>query len=302
MYTANVAFASIILAAGTALGLVYGTFDTQEVRPWDVPGQEAAKLVTFPVVYPAPPSLAVGLTALDVSNGADIRVSASPPNITRTSALLHLDTWADTRLYSAASIWFAISDGNPGYQTGRFNTVEDHPWYLPQQNTSRRITFARPYAAPPRVVVWLNSLDMDRSRGWRISATATAVTATGFTLNLNTWADTILYSAGATWVAYPSESTGISSGVYSTYDVRNWNPPQLTTSGTVAFPAGTFERVPTVLFALNFLDVGYTANLRMRASVDPVSHTGMAWHFDGWADSVIYSAGASYIAFSEAVQ
>ncbi|EJD33907.1 hypothetical protein AURDEDRAFT_177027 [Auricularia subglabra TFB-10046 SS5] len=302
MYIAKVAFASIVLVAGTALGLVYGTFDTQEVRPWDVPGQQAAKLVTFPVVYAAPPSVAVGLTGLDVSNGANIRVSASATNITRTSAYMRLDTWADTRLYSAASVWFTISPDNLYYQTGQFATTDDHPWYEPRQNTSRRITFARPYAAPPRVVVWLNFIDMDHSRNWRVSATATAVTATGFTLNLDTWADSILYTAGATWVAYPSELTGIWSGVYSTGDVRSWNPPQLVTNGTVVFPAGTFQRDPTVLSALNYLDVGYTANLRMRANVDPVSHTGMTWHFDSWADSVIYSAGASYIAFSEAVQ
>lgn len=295
---ACVVFATTLLAGDTSLGLLYGTFDTQEVRPWDVVAQDASKLETFPGMFTAPPLFAAGLTELNVSNVANIRVSATATNITQTSAYLHLSSWADTRLYSASGSWLVVSARDPSYQAGQFTTTDDHPWYLPQLNTSRKIVFARPYAAPPKIVVWLSMIDMDRTRNWRVSAFATDVTAAGFTININTWADSLLYEATASWVAYPSSMPGVWSGVYSTYDVRFWNPPQLLTNGTVTFPQGLFQCDPTVLLALNYLDVDYHADLRIRASANPVSHSGMTWHFDGWADTILYAAGASYIAFA----
>lgn len=297
-YFASVAFASILLMGHTSLGLLYGTFDTQEVRPWDVVAQDASRLATFPGAFTAPPLFAAGFTELNISNAANIRVSATVTNITQTSAYLHLSSWETTRLYSATSIWLAMSARDPSYQTGQFSTTEDHPWEQPQLSTSRTIVFTRPYAVPPEIVVWLSMIDMERTRNWRISAFATDVTATGFTININTWDDSLIYEATASWVAYPSGMPGVWSGVYHTYDVRHWDPPQLLTNGTVNFPQGLFQCDPTVLLALNYLDVGYTADLRIRASANPVSHSGMTWHFDGWSDTVLYGAGASYIAFA----
>ena len=46
------------------------------------------------------------------------------------------------------------------------------------------------------------------------------------------------------------------------------------------------------------LDMDCKANLRVNAYVDSISTTRMVWHIDTFADSVLYSAGASIIAFS----
>lgn len=298
MKTVLAKLAGVLQAIAVVAGLVFGTFDTQEVRPWDVPGLEAAKRISFPVPFNAPPLIAMGFTALDISNGTNVRIFASASNITQTSAYLHLNSWSDTRLYSTAIVWYAVPPDDPYVQTGRFATLDDHPVDKPQQNTSRRITFARPYASPPRVVVWLNELDLWSGANWRVSATASDVTPTGFTLHLDTWADSVLYQAAASWIAYPSGSNTVWSGTYGTFDVRNANP-QLVTNATIDFPTGFFQRDPTVLNAINYLDVGCKANLRMITSVNPVGQTGMTWHLNSWVDSVIYGAGAEYIAFAQ---
>ncbi|KAE9389627.1 hypothetical protein BT96DRAFT_1024977 [Gymnopus androsaceus JB14] len=58
-----------------------------------------------------------------------------------------------------------------------------------------------------------------------------------------------------------------------------------------------FSTPPTVFMGLNCLDVDKSTNLRIRASASNITPTGMTWHLDGWADTTLYGAGASYIAF-----
>lgn len=177
-------------------------------------------------------------------------------------------------------------------------STEDDDQSKPQTKTERRILFDRPYASPPKVIVWLNQLDMAHNKNWRVEATATDVTADGFTIHLDTWSDSVLFSATAAWIAHPSSKAGVTSGSYNTTDVRGLYPPRLRTEGRVDFPAGTFTATPTVLVAFNKLDVDCVNNLRAKLSAESVSQCGMNWHIYGWSNTQLYSAGASYIAFA----
>ena len=273
------------------------SFNTMEIRPWDKPTLKAVKRESFTKPYTSPPTLSVGLNWLDVANSANIRVSAFADNITNEAADLHIDTWADTTLYSAGCTWLKVVANDPDYQVGQFSTTEDHPWDKPQKQTSRNITFPRAYDAPPKVIVWLNQLDMAKDKNWRISANVTNITTTGFTIHLDTWADTVLYQATAAWIAYPANKANVTSGTYNIQDVRAWNNPQVNNAGRVNFPTGTFSGNPNVLIALNSLDIDCSRNLRLKLSADVVSQSGMNWHCDSWWDTILYSAGASYIAF-----
>ncbi|KAH7152733.1 hypothetical protein EDB81DRAFT_931076 [Dactylonectria macrodidyma] len=280
------------LYPGVGLDIAY--FNTLQVRPADQPVEKASSYQQFSKTYENPPSLAVGLNWLDVSKDANIRVTAFADNITKSSAVIHLDAWAGTILHSAGCTWFRKATDDGEFQIGSFNTLEDHSWKNPQQKTSREIKFARPYTSPPEVVVWLNSLDMDKSRNWRLKATATDITTTGFTIHLDTWSDSVLYSAGAAWIAYPANKPGVTSGSYQT----PWPNTQLQNSGTVKFPDGTFQRAPKVLIAFSSLDVDCSRNLRLKLGADSVSTQGMNWHVGGWSDTKLHSSGASYIAFN----
>lgn len=276
-----------------------GEFHTMEVRPWDSPQLLNSKPVVFSPPFSSPPSIALGLTMLDTKNDANVRVAATADNVISTGFKVSLNAWADTTLYSAGCIWLKVANDDPDYLTGVFNTQEDHPWNAPQANTTRRINFSRPYAAPPHVVVWLHALDMDRGANVRVRAHVSGVDAAGFTLHIDSWADSILYSAGATWIAFPTGKPGVVSGVYNTQDVRPWNQPTLSTSGTVSFPAGAFQSAPRVLSGLSSLDVTKDANLRIKASVAEIAASGFRWNLDAWADTVLFSAGANYIAIAQ---
>lgn len=71
---------------------------------------------------------------------------------------------------------------------------------------------------------------------------------------------------------------------------RNW--------GWANFPYGTFKNAPTVVTGISSLDVDCRANLRLALDTHSVSEHGMNWAINGWADTVLYSTGGSYIAFS----
>ncbi|KAL8404171.1 hypothetical protein RB594_009147 [Gaeumannomyces avenae] len=274
-------------------------FNTMEVRAWDKPAKTASKRQIFSQEFDTPPKLAVGLNWLDVANATNIRVHAYADKLSKASADVHIDTWHDTTLYSAGCTWFTASQSrDPDFQVGEFSTHDDHAWDKPQPNTPRRISFERPYHAPPKVVVWLNQLDMAHDKNWRVMATATDVDAKGFTLHLDTWSNTTLYAAKAAWIAYPADKAGVASGSYSTEDVRPWDKPQLENAGKANFPAGAFRDTPKVLIALNSLDIDCGKNLRLKLSADSVSKDGMTWHIDSWYDTKLYMAAASYIAFT----
>jgi hypothetical protein len=273
-----------------------GTFNTMDVRPWDQPRAENWQLISFPAPYSAAPGLPMGLNELDVGNGGNIRVNAYASDIHPESFHVHIDSWADTTLYSAGCVRLEVAPGDPDFQFGQFSTMDDHPWNEPKKQTSRQINFGRPYATPPQVVVWLNSLDMSRDANWRVNAYATDITATGFVIHIDTWADTVLYSGRISWIAYPSNKPNVSSGRYNTQDVRPWDQPRLANSGQATFGGSGFARPPRVLTALNSIDIDHAHNLRINLNVDSITTTGMTWHIDSWADTTLYSAGASYLA------
>ncbi|KAL8342348.1 hypothetical protein RB601_005013 [Gaeumannomyces tritici] len=227
---------------------------TMEVRAWDEPAKTASKRQIFSQELDTPPKLAVGLNWLDVANATNIRVHAYAGKLSKASADVHIDTWHDTTLYSAGCTWFTASQSrDPDFQVGEFSTQDDHTWDKPQPNTSRRINFERPYHAPPKVVVWLNQLDMAHDKNWRVKATATGVDAKGFTLHLDTWSNTTLYAAKAAWIAWPTRPA--------------WP--------AASFPAGAFRDTPKVLIALNSLDIDCGKNLRLKLSANSVSKDGM---------------------------
>ena len=273
-----------------------GSWITQDVRPEDKPQKLTARNITFGTPFDAPPKLPLGFNLLDLGKGANIRVATSADNITKEGFTISLSTWGDSILYAAGASWFELSRSYYEYQTGEFSTEDDHPWDKPQVKTSRRINFDRPYFTPPKVIVFLKQLDMDKTKNCRISTWVSGIEADGFTIHIDTWADSILYSAVAGWIAYPGDRPYIFSGTAHTREVRSWEKPQLLNSKSIGFGGVLFWRTPNVFMAINSLDFDHTKNLRIWVLAENVSPTGLTWRMDSWGDSIFYSAGASILA------
>lgn len=88
-----------------------------------------------------------------------------------------------------------------GVVTGDF---EKNPTWTLDKGTGDRffdfaVQFPSPFTRPPTVVVGLSDLDAARVR---VKIEATAIAATGFTLHVFTWSDTLIYGVHANWLAY----------------------------------------------------------------------------------------------------
>lgn len=274
-----------------------GTFHTGEVRSSKDACRETSKEITFAPGYAMVPGIVVGLTALDIDRDTISRVKAFTSEIQCVRFKIHLDTWIDTKLYSAGCSWLQLEADDMDFQYGTYNTIEDHPSSVTQMCNTRQITFKRAYACPPIVVVWLSSFAVGSGSSSRITSFATGVTAARFTIHIDTWADSRLYRAVASWIAYPQDRPGVASGNFSIKDLHSWADPQLYNSAYEAFGNAMFDKPPRTFVALNMLDIGRDHNMRVSVRVDNVSTAGMSWHLDTWSNTILHSAGASYLAF-----
>ncbi|KAG8922238.1 hypothetical protein FRC01_014289 [Tulasnella sp. 417] len=247
--------------------------------------------------YVAPPRVVIGLNRLDMQRGTNLRVETYVDGIDRQTFTAHADTWGDTTLYAAGMDALILKPADLDILSGEFNTRDDHPWTRPQQETSHRINFERPFLSPPKVVVFLKSFDTGSGSSTRVLTYASDIDAKGFTIHVDTWADTTLYTAIAGWVAYPEDKDYFYSGTAHTKDIRPWHKPQLETQSRAHFRGAQFLKKPTIFMAFNYIDVSTHSNLRIKAYADNVSTEGMTWHIDGWADTTLWAGGVSYIAF-----
>lgn len=274
-----------------------GQFSTMENRPWDKPLMVYDKIKSYYKKYDSVPQLPVGITSLDISQTKNLRVLATTSEATTDKFKAILETWADTILYSASMTYLEKSPAFDYIQTGVYNTEETRPWREFREKTSKRINFATPFSSPPKVVTWLQALDMKEGTNWRVTVYATDIDSTGFTINADTWGNSVLYMAGVTWLAYPAGQPGVTSGRFNTQDVRPWHIPRHENSGVKNFDKA-FSKTPKVIMALDTLDYDHSKNLRVRLSTSSVTSTGITWHLQSWGDSVMYTTGASFLAWT----
>ncbi|KIL65612.1 hypothetical protein M378DRAFT_178313 [Amanita muscaria Koide BX008] len=269
------------------------SFDTTTVHSWEISQPDTSATVNFHRPYVAPPRLPHGLRKLDFGRGWNIRVQSAIDNIQKDSAVYHIITWLDTKLYSGILDSLNLAPANLDILCGGHsrNCLSD-----PKSPSDVRINFERPFVTPPKVVVFFGGFDLCQSKNWRLSTTATNIDKWGFTLNINTWGDTVPHYAQVGWIAYPEDREHIFSASVSTQDVRPYYKPQLTQSKDITFGDVEFLKCPDVFVAFNQFDIDCKAGFRLNAYVDNVSMKGLTWHIDTWHDTVLYSAAATIIA------
>ena len=248
----------------------------------------------FPRPFIDRPRLAHGLRGIDIENNSSIRVSSTIQNLTKSSADCNIVTWGNTTLLNAVADVFALAPGDMDFLTGEHTR---NLWKYSKVPASVRIDFERPFPTPPKVAVFFNCIELERTRNWRLKTTATDIDVDGFTLHIGTWHDSKVYAARVGWIAYPEDRGQIFSTSVNTADIRPVNKPQLKHSKEISLNSVEFLKTPSVFVALNSIDIDCKANLRINAFVDNVSTTSLIWHIDSWGDTIVYSAGATIIAF-----
>ena len=181
-----------------------GTFHTGEIRPWNAPQLENKKRITFatPFKDAQPPKIVCFLNLLDIDRNTNWRVKAYASDIDANGFTIHVDTWADTILYSAGVTWLAYPADTPGVASGHFSTEDVRPWNKPQSENSATASFAKPFTGAPKVLMALDSLDYEHGKNLRLRLSTSAVTPKGVTWHLQSWWDSIMYRAGASYFAW----------------------------------------------------------------------------------------------------
>ncbi|KAI5867219.1 hypothetical protein GGS23DRAFT_166425 [Durotheca rogersii] len=87
------------------------------------------------------------------------------------------------------------------YDAGSWNTSNVRSWSAPQDHTEGRVKFARKFAAPPKLALSIDTADVCNSANFRVRVYATDVDPYGFTVNVDSWANTKIYSCGVSWIA-----------------------------------------------------------------------------------------------------
>lgn len=240
------------------------------------------------------PKIAVGLTSLNVEVGSNIRVRANADEPERSNMIIHLDSWFDTKLEAAGCTWLETPHSSC-LQVGIFNTMECRSWTRPAPEASKDMKFATDFTKEPTVVVWLNWIDTDRNYDTRIKAYASDITLTGFKIHVDTSGDCVLYSGGVSWIAYPTGSPGICSGIITT--TRDANDPHYEQTGTITFPENEFEGPPKGLIAVTSIDFAQGHDVNFDVLVDTVETTKLDWRIKSSIQSMCRGLDATYIAY-----
>ncbi len=180
--------------------------------------------------------------------------------------------------------------------TGAFSTTEQRDWNQPVASNLKQVKFEPAYKEPPKIAVGLNELDMSKDQNIRIAAYADRISNDSFVVHTDTWADSTLYSAGATWL----EVSGNNAQDFQVGEVSTKQPhsTELLNCKRIEFEHA-YESPPKIVIWLKAVDLAKDHGWRIKAWASSIDKDGFTIHIDTWADTIMYSAAASWIAYPE---
>ena len=175
-------------------GLQAGRFDGAPATP--------STKITFSHPYEQPPVVVVWLSGLDLGAKHNWRLKVETKDITREGFTIVLGTWSDTVWHSASANWIAHHADYPGILSGSYNTEQVRPWNKPSKQTHGLVKFPKPFKTTPYVLAALTSVDFDGTQNMRFIMPLKDISSTGFSWGLDTWDESTLYSATASYIAF----------------------------------------------------------------------------------------------------
>lgn len=165
--------------------------------------QKNSRPIFFPHAFQEPPEVICWLNRLDLASGADFdyRIRAFADEITAESFLAHLNTWDSGRMQGAAMAWVAFPRGKKNVDCGTFSTTSVRKKSDPRPRTTGTVKFRQIFQKVPTVLSALSSIDAAGNADLRVKVTIGDVTREGFRWTLETWDDSTLYAASASWIA-----------------------------------------------------------------------------------------------------
>jgi hypothetical protein len=238
----------------------------------------------------------------DVDSGAmAVRANLVGSDITADGFKIGLETWGGGIMRAASATWIEHAAGAKECHFGQIDTMDDEaPSRSIEMNKAgrecvRRIKFPVPFRQKPAVVCWINRLDLAAGKGlkYRLATSCSNVSHDSAIVKVGGWGDcTQVNGAGMCWIAFPAEKRHVDWGRISTDGGHSEKENDVQDSpqrgrirrrrGRERFREGWFRNPPTVLAALNMLDMKGDADLRISVRVEEVTRYGFSWRIDTW--------------------
>jgi hypothetical protein len=161
----------------------------------------AQKTISFNRAYSSPPQVLVFFTALDIDKSSNLRIKTYASEVTNHGFKLNVETWSNTHLSEVGVSWIAIPEGKQGVASGTFSTEDVRSSNTSQPNTQNTVVFSPKFSNPPKIFLALNMLNFDRGAQTRVRLSASSVRGDQMEWHIDSWGDTKLFAAGATYVA-----------------------------------------------------------------------------------------------------
>lgn len=206
-------------------------------------------------------------------------------------------------VYRNGCTWQDITsaDYDPNVQDGTYTTLDTNPHGLLPPNNAYPICFPHAYSAPPVVVVWLTGFNTPLHKPWRAQTSASTITQTGFTLHIDTWGGSELFSAGVSWIAYDADDPQIHSCRLNTGVAASWKGSKLWQEKWQDCGPETWgDRPRRHLMLVNSIDVDNARELELALRFQDTATAGsFKWKMTaGPANVRLYSVGVTYISLT----
>ena len=182
----------------------FGTLDTEEVRSLVNPQKSTSKYIHFSHSFSEPPRIVVWLVGFSINgtSGRNIRIRTYASEVGCDGFRIHIDTWSNTILYWGKVSWIAMPLFKHGVVIGKYSTNDIRNWEDPRLTNSSFTTFGgHAFSKPPKVYTGLASLDLFSEKTLRLKTWCGDVRNYGMSWHIDSWANSILYSAEAAHIA-----------------------------------------------------------------------------------------------------
>ncbi|KAH7161674.1 hypothetical protein EDB81DRAFT_351723 [Dactylonectria macrodidyma] len=235
-------------------------------------------------------NVVTGICMIHMGLTGNFLLLSEATNVQRGSGYtVGIRTWGNTHLINATCNVLSFDEADQRVKTGRV-----HWMHLPGGNErSYRENFSRPFNKTPNVVVFISGFDTIKGKYIRVEVTASGIDKNGFTLNMRTWNDTIVYGIVASWIAHEPDDWTIRSGTLDhPFD------PNLTRVGrcTKQYSSPLRRRPRKLFYAFSRIDVQPNSEIRLilDATCDEAKVDGV---FSTWMEeSKFYLCSGSYVA------
>ncbi|KAK5097400.1 hypothetical protein LTR70_007601 [Exophiala xenobiotica] len=186
-------------------GVSWMEFESTDVRSWQNPAHPAddTKTISFDTAFQNVPNVILFLRYVDIDWNTGTRLRTWTESVTMTDFRVHINTWSDTTLYDGGVSWVAYDPLNlPAGLWVESGTLTNETFPTNQQSHSGSITFSPgKFEKPPTVLLGIPYFDFHNMHGTRMHVDYANVTKDGMDWFFNSWADSICYGMGISWLA-----------------------------------------------------------------------------------------------------